>query len=257
MRPRALFYTAIILLILFIPVHAWTVLAQDGVVVENVPPAFSDVEVIEGAHRTYINVTIEDYNSYTDILYLEILVLDEDGGVLSNITYHQYEHEAWVANETLVPPPRVRWFEEHTGAYLLPAECRVWYYSAATSDWYRANHLMTVLISYTPFSGKTVMITAYDIKFKSARYVGPFSSHYVPPPLLQEIWEFYDPVAVPVGLSILAAVITTALVTMRRAYSNRLARLVEAAEAKASAAEGAEPEISTKPPQKEKGGAGE
>lgn len=226
-------WAAIILIALSILGHAGTAFGQD-VGVEEVPPAFSEVEVLEGSTRTYINVTIEDYNGYTDILYLNILVLNEDGDVISNITYHQYDYEMWVTNGTLVPPPRARWFQEHTNAYILPAECRVWYYNEATDGWYKAKHLMTVLIAYATFSGKTVKITVYDIKFKSARYVGPFSSRYVPPPVLQELLEFYDPVAVPVGLSIVAATITTVVVTTRRAYNNRLARFVEAAEAKAA-----------------------
>ncbi|MBI5000428.1 MAG: hypothetical protein HZB92_02725 [Euryarchaeota archaeon] len=207
-----------------------------GVSVEEVPPAVSELRIEEGDIRTHVNITLQDYNGWSDVFFVVVQVLDADGAVISNVTYRQYSD-----NATLSPPPPTQRFEDLQGGYLLPNECRVWYYGEE-EGWYKNRVLMTVLVSFTPFSGKTIRISSYDIHWESTTFVGPFSSNYKPPSVLSQWFPDVPPetiVTVGIGLSVLVATVVTALIFVRRNFNNRLARMVAANEAKAAAAEDA------------------
>ena len=207
-----------------------------GVSVDEVPPAVSELKIEEGDIRTHVNITLQDYNGWSDIYFLVVQVLDANGNIQSNITFSQYTD-----NETLTPPAPTQRFQDLKGGYLQPNECRVWYYGE-DEGWYKNRVLMTVLISFTPFSGKTIQIYSYDIHWEYTTFTGPFSSSYKPPSVLSQLFPDVPPetiVTVGIGLSVLVATIVTALIFVRRSYNNRLARMVTTKEAKASAAEDA------------------
>jgi hypothetical protein len=213
--------------------------ADSCVSVEEVPPAVSELSIEEGDIRTHVNITLQDYNGWSDIFFIVIEVLDANGAIISNVTYRQYSD-----NVSLSPPPPTQRFEEQVGGYLLPNECRVWYYGEE-EGWYKNRVLMTVLISYTPFTGKVVKIHTYDIHWESTTFMGPFSSNYKPPSVLSQLFPDVPPetiVTVGIGLSVLVATVVTALIFVRRNYNNRLAKMVSANEAKAAAAEQADEE---------------
>jgi hypothetical protein len=70
-------------------------------------------------------------------------------------------------------------------------------------------------------------MTVTDMTGEVGSYFGPFSSEYEPPPFID------DPVMraiIPIGLSLVIAIITALFITLRRHYNNKLAARVAAAE---------------------------
>lgn len=63
---------------------------EPGVTVINVPPEFSNLDIRSRSGLHYIDVVVSDYNSWADLLKVDVEVLDNDELQIAHVLFRQY-----------------------------------------------------------------------------------------------------------------------------------------------------------------------
>ncbi|MCK4757159.1 MAG: hypothetical protein KAS67_01765 [Thermoplasmata archaeon] len=204
--------------LVLIPHHAEG--QSGGIGVSNDPPSWVDIYIHDHNGAIAVYVSLKDLNGWNDIYNVTLVVLGGNGDEICNITYKQYtDLDATIAV--------IDWVET-TGNYLIEDDSG--YEPVDIYPWNPDNAVdsigLNVTFSLTPFSGETIRITAYDMQEAKCGYEGPFSADYEIPPYLK------DDVVVPISISAAVAFVGALIITIRRRYSNKLARIIEGSEKK-------------------------
>ncbi len=78
--------------------------ARAIVTVTNVPPEFSSLDIRSKSGLHYIDVVVSDYNSWADVLKVDVEVLDEDELQIAHVLYRQYsDNQTTIQDEFLEP----------------------------------------------------------------------------------------------------------------------------------------------------------
>ncbi len=110
MAPRLSRYSAIALmslvaLIFTVALYPTSQAQQPGVTVINVPPEFSKVDIRSRSGLHYIEVVVSDYNSWADILKVDVEVMDEDEFQIAHVLYRQYpDNQTTVIQDEFLEP---------------------------------------------------------------------------------------------------------------------------------------------------------
>ncbi len=95
MGPPAIACLLVLFLVVF-PSVAWAQ-GSGGVTVINVPPEFRDIDIgtRDGLH--HIDLVVSDYNSWEDILRVDLEILDESREPVAHVIFQPYENAtvAW------------------------------------------------------------------------------------------------------------------------------------------------------------------
>lgn len=212
---------AVVMFIAFLIIASYPVqtVRADGVVtIYNAPPTFVGVKIQDVESRIVMTVEASDYNGWEDIFRVYINVTDVYGNVIESAVYSQYP-----TNDS---DQRIDEFRDLRGGVLLPDESDVerFPYNPPTGggwgdDWFNATYQRMTFV-FKPFSGYRILITVLDKKMVSSEYVGPFTSTYSIPPVV-------DNPTIPISISLIVAIVAGALIFIHRKGSNKLARLAE------------------------------
>lgn len=191
-----------------------------GIGVSNDPPAWVDILVDDHNGMIMVHVALKDLNGWNDIYNVTLVVYGGQGDEICNVTFKQYND----LDDTLPG----RYWTDDVGGYLIEEDS----YSDPVdiAPWNPDNAVeevgMNVSFALTPFSGETIKIIAHDKAEAKCGYEGPFSADYEIPPYLG------DDVVVPISISAAAAFLGALIITIRRRYNNKLARIIEGSENK-------------------------
>ncbi len=212
---------AVILMVVIITFSSYhmQIAKGDGVVtIYNAPPTFVTVKIQDVESRIVMTVDVSDYNGWEDIFRVYVNVTDIYGNIIESALYSQYPSNS--------SDQRVDTFSDLKGGVLIPEESDVqrFPYSPPSGggwgkDWFNATYQRMTFV-FKPFLGYRIIVTAYDRKEVSCEYVGPFSSQYSVAPAME------NP-TVPIGISLIVAMVAGLLVFQQRRSSNKLARLAE------------------------------
>lgn len=187
------------------------------VVVGRTPPTFINITIGDGGEELVLDIVVNDWNGRHDIYRMDAMVTDENWDILSHISYQQHsDNETYDYRDS---------FSDESGNFLEENRCTVEDYEEGT--WALYDSGLRIRFVLEPFSGKYVNMTITDMTGEVGNYFGPFSSEYEPPPMIE------DPVMraiIPIGLSMIIAIISALFITLRRHYSNKLATRVAAYE---------------------------
>jgi hypothetical protein len=86
---------------------------------------------------------------------------------------------------------------------------------------------LNVSFAFNQFPGDRISVITLDKGLFSCEHIGPFSAEFTAPPIIGNY-------VIPIGLSFIIAVLASSVMTLRRHYSNKLAKAVESKEAEAS-----------------------
>ncbi len=124
-----------------------------GVTVINVPPEFSAIEIgIQGGFQR-VYVIVSDYNSWGDILRVDLEILDDGRGQIAHVVFQQYAN-----NQTLIREPL---FLENLGRILVHDQSLA---SVNTDPQTIADRSeLRVTFTLVPLVGRWLRVTATDL----------------------------------------------------------------------------------------------
>lgn len=186
--------------------------ASPAVGVRNVPPQFRRVALgaREGYH--FIDVTVSDFNTWHDVLRVDVLVLDDYGGVLGKVRFRQYNQTGQGSNVTYANSTT---FEDLSGD-LLKREVSYYWASNLTATYVERSEI-NLTFALRPVRGSSLDLTAVDRQGASANVTVDYSvsaigfpgtEPFLPPPL--------DSLDASTLIALLYAAFTTSLLMMQR-----------------------------------------
>lgn len=89
-RYSAIALMSLVALIFIVALHPTSQAQQPGVTVINVPPEFSNLDIRSRGGLHYIDVVVSDYNSWADVLKVDVEVLNEDEFQIAHVLFRQY-----------------------------------------------------------------------------------------------------------------------------------------------------------------------
>lgn len=151
LRPLAIACLLVPLLAL-LPSVAWA--QTPGVTVINVPPEFRDLNIGTRSGLHHIDVIVSDYNSWEDILRVDLEILDESGAQVVHVVFQPYE-----TNATLTWNPV---FIENLGQVLVREQSL----ARANTDPQTIAERSELEVSFAirPLIGRWLRITAVDLE---------------------------------------------------------------------------------------------
>ncbi len=123
-----------------------------GIGVLNVPPEYSEIEIVteDGIKKIYL--TISDYNSWGDI-YTTIVTIKNGDAIMASFVFRQYEN-----TDSVIPLGE---FEETEGKdYLIVNKCS--YSHSDKTDTVSDRCLLHVVFAFYPVLGTQLTILTYD-----------------------------------------------------------------------------------------------
>jgi len=202
-----------------------------GVGVGNDGPSFVSIEVEEDTDIIFVHVALRDLNGWDNIFLVNVTVMDSGGRPISQVIYRQYRNP----NATT---PAIEW-EEIEGSHLNRAQSS--WQAVGIYPWnpdYTTLIGLNVSFAFNSFPGDQISVIALDkgvydpltgqnVNFLSCDYLGPFSAEFTAPPIISNY-------VVPLSISLFIALAVAAFLTLRRHYSNKLAKAIETKEAAAA-----------------------
>ena len=213
---------------------SFNVVSQSDVGVLNAGPSFVDLEIEEDGDLIYVHVALRDLNGWDNIYLVNVTIMDDRSRPISQVIYRQY------ANPTATTPV-IEW-EEIVGGQLAreqsswqAVEIEPWL-STTTSSQKPVG--LNVSFAYQSFPGDRISVICLDkgtynpdidqnVNLLSCEHLGPFSAEFDPAPMIENY-------IVPLSASLFIALASAAFMTLRRHYSNKLAKAIETKEAAAA-----------------------
>lgn len=195
---------------------------QGAVGVANDGPSFVNIEIEEVSDIIFVHIALRDLNGWDDIYLVNVTVMDNLKRPISQVIYRQYRDPA-------ATTPVIEW-EEIVGDQLITEQSSwqaVEVFPWTIPDVSLKEIGLNVSFAFTTFPGDTISIVAWDKGLLNCESLGPFSAEFEPAPLM-------DSYVVPLSASLLIALASAAFMTLRRHYSNKLAKAIESKEAAAA-----------------------
>jgi len=222
------------LVLSFLAYQSGLVSSQGSVGVDNDGPSFTNVTIEENHDHIYVHVSLRDLNGWDDIYLVNLTIRDSNGRAISHVVYRQYSAPSEVT-------PVIEWVELE-GDYL-DRDYSVWE-AVPVYPWnpWAAKYIgLNVTFAFNSFPGETISIVGMDkgerldptdttnerTNLLSCEFEGPFSAEFTAPPIVENY-------VIPIAISFIVAVVGASIMTVRRHYSNKLAKTIEAREAVAA-----------------------
>lgn len=192
-----------------------------GVGVTNDGPSYVSLSIEEDMDLIFVHVAIRDLNGWDDVYLVNLTVVDNQDRPIAQVIYRQY-------SEPTAATPVIQW-EELVGEHL-NREQSSWA-AVPIYPWNPENTPkeigLNVSFAFNQFPGDRISVITLDKGLFSCEHIGPFSAEFTAPPIIGNY-------VIPIGLSFIIAVLASSVMTLRRHYSNKLAKAVESKEAEAS-----------------------
>jgi hypothetical protein len=186
---------------------------------------------VEDTDIIFVHVALRDLNGWDNIFLVNVTVMDAADHPISQVIYRQYRNPTDTT-------PVIEWDEiEGTNLNRDEISWRAVEIYPWNPDYVKLIGL-NVSFAFTSFPGDTISVIAMDkgtfdevsgqnVNFLSCEYHGPFSAEFAQPPIVSNY-------VVPLSISIFLALAVAAFMTLRRHYSNKLAKAIETKEAAAA-----------------------
>lgn len=221
------------LILSFMTYQSGLVSSQGGSVgVDNDGPSFTNVTIVEKNDHIYVHISLRDLNGWNDIYMINLTVFDNNDNIICHVVYRQYDSPS----ETGIALPQ---WDEFVGDYLDRQYSVIEFVPVYPWNPWAATEIgLNVTFAFNSFPGDTIRIVATDrgerldpndeinerTNLLSCEFIGPFSAEFSVPPII-------DNYVVPLAISFIVALIGAVIMTVRRHYSNKLAKTIEAKEA--------------------------